>query len=537
MAYIVKSEITGIYWNIEQTSNFNFQIYPKETYPDARIFDNPPIAAYQTTQSNLLVTKPFVFIGMTTVYGVTVPKYQVVITDAITDTCIYIVGTLGNLYTISSTLNNCVIGKRPVNFGWKSKIEILVYANENCIFETAPTLSFQNANGSWRQIVSTIQNHGTLAIFDADLSTETLPQYRTITFHLTANATAQTAPTPTGNNLTVLVYKNNCTLLGLGEVTTTTQLNLTATANEFYFFDHAPQLNFQDLNGTWQVVNFNLSTDKLTATLTADLSQYNIDNRTVLNISCTAIPSTEYLDKYGTINIYKLTTANLLQFAAKRYTTQTVDDLAKYVFSVKRIYANIGNTVNDTLKCGNYNTNIDVETPMQDNLILNCGNILIPYYNQSITDYENTKINLFLPFYGWFNLDNKYLNKNINVQYKVSLITGLSIILLSVDNNIIETLETDVTENIIFKVSELNLQTIGTLEFNENVFKGLTPYAIVTYYEDINEKIYNNTIERKQLNLCSGYNVVTELTEFENNNITNTEYNLIINQLQNGVIF
>lgn len=360
-----------------------------------------------------------------------------------------------------------------------------------------------------------------------------------------------------GNFDTVVgVTKNlsNCTLSGIGDYITAADLQtpfqLTATATQGSEFETAPQLSFTTNGLTPIVFTFTIAQNKLTASLTADLSSYYNDFAYIQSFTINAAAETviPYSDTYGTINVYKVTNANLESFAAQRFFTENIAppqgnetyqmiDLANYVYSLKRLYINVGDTAANVLKCGNYDTNISVVSPLADTITIDCGTVEIPKPNDNITDY-NSEIQIFLPFIGLNSIPTDYVGKTIGLEYIANIVTANAVAKLTCNNIVFAYYECDISTDLVYKtLASLNeLKNVGTLDFNMHVLKGLQPYIIVKYYTSANEKILNADCKRCVLNTITGKFTAIEITNFSSAKITNEEFEQLQRLLENGVI-
>lgn len=444
---------------------------------------------------------------------------------------------------ITKNLSNCTTNA-PTNItGDMTTVNIICTANNNYEFDTAPTIIFYDNNNvalhsfTFNVLASKLSANVT---FDVSQFND-FENVESIVLTATAAAVAQIVDVQTNIQ--------NAVLNGLpADVYTDTILNLTVTANNGYEFTTVPNIFFIDGNGNPQFAYFTRSADNLTGTITVNLGDYVLQSGQEITINANATAITPYVEKYGTINVYKVTENNLKDFAQLRFFKEKEGvtdvaggyfeniDLGKFVHSIKRFYCNIGNTLNAVLKCGNYNTNIQVQTPENDNITLNCGSVTLPYKNNDITDYQ-TEINLFLPFVGFVSLNSDYLGKTFTLQYVCNLITANTIIKLISDGVTYEFYECNLANDIIYKQSEtpLNISTFGNVDFNLQVLKGLTPFVIIKYFETENNNLYNNENKRLQINNIVGFAKLTEITNFVNDFITQTEYNLLMSELENGV--
>ncbi len=450
---------------------------------------------------------------------------------------------------ITQNCTNCTTNAPSTISSDTTQFNVIATPSNGYQFNTAPTLAFYDNNGD---IV--IDNNGNPAYYQftvlaSKLSANVTIDATTIDFNNveTVVITATAAAIPQYAEITVNTSLNNATISGIPQtVYENTVLQLTATANTDHEFQNAPYIYGLDANGNPITITFTVAQNKLTATVTADLSQYDLDENTVLTVYATAAAVVPYVDKYGTINLYKVTTNDLAAFAAQRFFKEKLNpsdtsgyfqliDLGDFVVSVKRFYCAVTDVITDVLKCGNYNTNIAVNTPQNDNLTINCGTVAIPMHNNSNVDFDS-EIKCFVPFVGYVSIPSDYCGKTIGLQYIVNLVNGDCVAKLTCNGIDIDFVQCSISNDIIYKTNKEN-NFVGNAEFNLQVLKGLQPFISVKYYTDANAQIYNADCVRVSLNSVIGYAQITELTNFAAANITETEKNTLIASLANGVIF
>lgn len=454
--------------------------------------------------------------------------------------------------TVNLTVNatNCTTNAPSSISDSDTALNIIATANSGFEFDTAPNIGFYDANGYILIGTDGDPLYFTFSVLQSKLSANVTVDLTLIddfadVDSIIITATAATIQ-PQYEEITVNTSLNNATISGLpSTVYENTVLQLTATADSDHEFQNAPYIYGMDANGDPITITFTVAQNKLTATVTADLSQYDLDENTVLTVYATAAAVTPYVEKYGTINVYKVTTNDLAAFAAQRFFKEKINasdtsgyfemiDLGDYVVSVKRFYCAVTDVIADVLKCGNYNTQIAVNAPENDNLTVNCGTVAIPSHNQSITDY-NTEIKAFLPFVGFVGVPSDYVGKTISLEYLVNLVTGDCVAKLICNGIVIDFVECSISNDMLYKTNKENVYK-GETAFNMQVLKGLQPYVSIKYYSDENKAIYNNDCLRSVIGLLVGYCEITELTNFVNNSITETEKQMLTNALANGVI-
>lgn len=312
-------------------------------------------------------------------------------------------------------------------------------------------------------------------------------------------------------------------------------ITFTATANEFFIYETQPYLRLQTLTGH-QDINF------VDGVLTFDFSTVeNFENLTHVIVYSNASIDNALIDKYGSVYLYLVTINNLTDFAKIRFETVTSGGVSReidkgiYIKSLKRVYLNDIFAVDNYIRLGNYITNIVAKSVIKDTITLDAGNILVPSYSNNVTDFQN-EYNLFLPFFGFYKIENDFINKTLNVKYECNLVNCLAVITIKADNYIIDKLDCNIATEIFYRTTDktTELKTAGNINNNINNMKGLQPYLNIKYYSDLNENIYNNDCKHDKVKNFSGFIKCKEIF-FNNPNLKNVE-ELIKNELENGII-
>lgn len=298
------------------------------------------------------------------------------------------------------------------------------------------------------------------------------------------------------------------------------------------------QANFTNIIGDAVASNGTISKDKQTGTVTINLTSGATDFTVYANADA-VIPPT--IKNYGAINVYIVTLENLDEFAKKRFfkptgesdtgTTYTEVNLGEYVNRIKRIFAPVPVGGDDVLKCGNYNTNIKVQYPESDIMLLDFGNVELTGANGNNEDY-NAQIQMFIPCRGVVSIDSNYIGKTINLSIKVNVITGDAVALLSCDSVTFQIESFSLSRDVIYRLGT-DLNVVGGEQWNEQILYGLEPYVLITENLTVNVPV-NNTQENVTVKDVTGF------AQFENVNLNAAnllvdEYNDIINQLKTGV--
>lgn len=317
----------------------------------------------------------------------------------------------------------------------------------------------------------------------------------------------------------------------LETITETDEVTIILTANENYEFVTRPYIIIWGV-GQSQLF-FDIIENGAKATLNVNFDDYNIN---VVDLYAVAEPKTAYKD-FGAINVYKVGFTELNNFALKRYLTQsqTIDDqkiinkidLGDYIISLKRFYNDLGQTTANVIHAANYDTEINAQTPLNDIIEINFGNLNIPEFNENDIDYLYD-INIFLPFIGLQSLNKDLAGKTIKLKYEINILSGKgSAKIFLVETEIIENKE--VTNEILLNIFDCepydevifkpptNAYNNTTLNFRSSY--GFEPYIIIKYF-DSNEISIKNDNKRGVINslnlsgLCKLTDVVFDYTNF-----------------------
>lgn len=298
------------------------------------------------------------------------------------------------------------------------------------------------------------------------------------------------------------------------------------------------QANFTDNYGYTLVSDGTISEDKQTGTVTFDLTSGATDLTVYANADAVQPPK---IKNYGAINVYIVTLENLDEFSKKRFykptgendtgTTYSEVNLGEYVNRIKRIFAPVPVGGDDVLKCGNYNTNINVKYPESDVMLLDFGNVELTGANGNNEDY-NAQIQMFIPCRGVVSVDNNYIGKTVNLSIKVNVITGDAVALLSCDGVTFQIESFSLSRDVIYRLGT-DLNFVGGEQWNEQILYGLEPYVLITENLTVNVPV-NNTQENVTVKDVTGF------AQFENVNLNAAnllvdEYNEIVSQLETGV--
>ena len=269
------------------------------------------------------------------------------------------------------------------------------------------------------------------------------------------------------------------------------------------------EANFKDDDGNPEVVNGTISEDKQTGSVTFTLTPNAVDLNIVANANVVTPPT---IKNYGAINVYIVTLANLDEFAKKRFFVQTSEtetgtkysevNLGQYVNRIKRIFASVPVGGDDVLKCGNYNTGINVKYPDSDVMLLDFGNVELTGANGNNEDF-NAQVQMFIPCRGVVTIDSKYIGKTINLTIKVNVITGDSVALLSCDGVTFQIESFSLSRDVLYRLGT-DLNVVGGEQWNEQILFGLEPYVLITENLTVDVPV-NDTQENVTINSVTGF--------------------------------
>ena len=359
---------------------------------------------------------------------------------------------------------------------------------------------------------------------------------------------------PTGANITLTgecryvasvetTYLTGCTITGIKPWYVENEtVTATLTANEGTYFKTVPQMQFE--SGSLidsHNFDFTVSENKKTATISQKLEfpKESIETATISFVGST-VPE-KAVTGYGSINVYSVNDSILNQFSKARFKSATGEvslaydtDLGDYVNKLHKVYCDVGEVTETTIKCGNYDTLIKAESINSPVVTVDFGNVTLPVNNSDSSDF-NATVKVFVPFKGFVAVDADFIGKTLNLKYDVDLVTGDGCYKISVGDVIISQDVVKVSSDVIYKTSKnMNLATIGSSGFSTDYLKGLKPFVVMKYYEPLQDR-YNNDNSVKVLSDVTGFAKFKDIT-LPNIDCLNSEYNEIVSLLSKGVI-
>lgn len=414
------------------------------------------------------------------------------------------------------TITNHVSGTVANYVQSGENFDITLTGNTDGSYSVIPVVSYRNESGT--ETTGEMNVNGKVATFSVPVATNDAV---TITGTFTPETPQKDVP--------VTYALTNCTVSPQPQtVKTGDTLNLTVTPHTNYKLDSC--------NLTW-----NDGTKDITISVTGGVISFPVPDSCVsINVKAVASIITPVGKNYGAINVYCVTLDNLDAFSKQRFfeikdDTQGIYEevnLGIFVNRIKRIFTNVPVSGTDSLRCGNYNTGITVQTPEKDVITLDFGNVTLRGLNGDSEDY-NAQISVFIPCRGFVAVDSKYIGKTINLSFKVNVITGDAVAFLSCDGVIFQLESFSLSRDVIYKTGTTELNIVGGTQWDEQILYGLEPYVIITQNTTINKPV-NNTQESVTIGDVTGY-AQFENVDLNTVNLLVDEYNTIISELEKGV--
>ena len=360
---------------------------------------------------------------------------------------------------------------------------------------------------------------------------------------------------PTGANITLTGecryvasvetdHLTGCTITGIKPWYVENEtVTATLTANKGTYFNTVPQMQYNGGGGfiDTEIYDFTVSEDKKTATISQKLafSKESVELATISFIGST-VPE-KAVTGYGSINVYSVNDSILKQFSESRFQSATGEvslaydtDLGDYVNKLHKVFCDVGDVTETTIKCGNYDTLIKADSINEPVVTVDFGNVTLPVNNSDSSDF-NATVKVFVPFKGFVAVDADFIGKTLNLKYDVDLVTGDGCYKISVGDVIISQDVVKVSSDVIYKTSKnMNLATIGSSGFSTDYLKGLKPFVVMKYYEPLQDR-YNNDNSVKVLSDVTGFAKFKDIT-LPTIDCLNSEYNEIVTLLSKGVI-
>lgn len=274
-------------------------------------------------------------------------------------------------------------------------------------------------------------------------------------------------------------------------------------------------------------------------------------------INAESVKKSAINDKYGLITAYKLTKDDLRIISTKRYVKPEYEpviidntivlynvnyeyiDTAKYIVALHRVNIKIPVADIQRVKFGPYDMELDCGIVENDTIMLDFGSIEIQgIYNNAI-DFDNTEINIYLPYIGIISLNTAdCMNKTLSLKYQINLLNGDSLALIYANDSLILSHSCNIAVKIPYRMSD-NEEINTQLDTNNSYLNNEAPFVITRTNIATNTEIlpYHDTNFYAVLGDLSGYTEATEISfNVINDFITQPEIEEIKSLIAKGII-
>lgn len=420
-------------------------------------------------------------------------------------------------FTVAQTLTNCTSDFSDTTIEANTEFSINITANDGY------------------ELTTVTSNIGTVTKTDTGYNIS-----GTATENITISATASAVDT--GKIITQNL--TNCTSDFVGDKISAETV-ITIKPDENYTFVNAsvPHVSYQDSMGNQLVVNGIYNSIDDFYTITVPYSTSYIGNYV---LTAVATVKTDVTSKYGFISIYVPTSDEITTALAERYQSITdsygyfayLIDCGEYITSLMKLYVDVPKTTNkQTIMLGSYQTKASAYLATNDKFTVSCGSVSIVGLRENAIDYNNTQIEIYLPFVGMQSIEPfKIMDKTITLEYEINVITGDCLANIIIDGEIVDCFNGNCGFNVPYIVGESDKVT-GSLTSNASYLYGFTPFIRV-YTPNVSNDNYvfgNNSSKTDLIGNFEGYTEF-ESVILENINATTNELENIESILKDGVI-
>lgn len=264
------------------------------------------------------------------------------------------------------------------------------------------------------------------------------------------------------------------------------------------------------------------------------------------NVNCGGVASGGggepfYTNDFGFMGIYKVDKQTILNIMSNdRYKLNELGDYGEIIDLFKNIKTVYKTPVNieennplETIYIDGVGVNGQGQ-PIENYIIeFETESVKIQGYYNSVLD-NDTEIQLNICYYGLYSLDSGYINHELKLKFICDLMTNNTLCNIYIDDIIIDTVELKIGYEI--PLNDLNInetkERIYSI-YNEGCYITLKEKRIANNH--VNTIIESTTIETEiNNNNLTGF-IRCDNVIFYNNNLTDYEKTLIINNLKNGV--
>ena len=191
-------------------------------------------------------------------------------------------------------------------------------------------------------------------------------------------------------------------------------------------------------------------------------------------------------------------------------------DLSKYIISILSIPLDIETIDTKNIILNSIDTGITSDYINNNIIMLDMGIVDIQgFYNNSL-DFTHTEIEIYLAFIGIEKLDiSKYMNKTVNLKYKIDLFTGDCLAMLIVDNIIIDSFNGNIAIEIPYITNSDKTKNVNNYK-NNNMLDDKISKIIITSNNINDSKIKDTKLYKDNLSDLQGFNVIEDFNTNDN---------------------
>lgn len=327
---------------------------------------------------------------------------------------------------------------------------------------------------------------------------------------------------------------------------TTNQLTITLTAKENVIINSLHAVADLSWSGQSYKIDdsaINISNDKKTATITVPNDYNSKLGYTIVITGDFSKLTPPPVNPSGTnsIHVYQLDDDTLTKFSTKSMGyfqdgKNTVYDFQKFITQLYKLPFNIPeneSTGTTNIRTGWFTVNEPARKLNKTRYILDLGIIKVINVNNNGFDHNIKSCTLYLPFISPLSVSYEtILNHNLNVKYDTDLLTGKTTINIFVDNELLNSFQTNINEN-------LDLYNIYNDSINGSLSSILENtldhcFVKVEYYQPIDNLVSYETNEHGTLKDYTGYTQTKNV--ILSKSINSIIDNMIISNLNSGVI-
>lgn len=340
-----------------------------------------------------------------------------------------------------------------------------------------------------------------------------------------------------GNTFYVETSYCSCNIKDGTLYTTTEEIKVSLIADEGYYFETEPYIYYW---ASGQLTKIYLISEETTEYKTSYSVSFICDKGTDLYLKSTAvvIPTS---DKFGIITIYNPTADELRKIGNVRYHIWTgetqIVDLGNYISSLIKVFVNLpDNLKKQNVVLGGYDTEVPSAVVLNEIVETSCGSVNIRGKYGNVMDYQNSTIEIYLPFIGFQTLEaSKVMNQTIKLVYRTNIINGDSLALIYNDNNsLLYSFDCNLSFEIPYKTQGA-YDSRSKLSIESNYLHGFNPFVRIWYNKPYNSASISANDDRVTI-VGNETGFISCSQVFNTIKATTQEKQAIDRMLENGII-